>query len=76
MYWAEALATQEEDLKLKEVFTKVASELEANESTIVDQLNKVQGKPVEMKGYYHPDETVVAAAMRPSQVFNQAIDSL
>jgi len=76
MYWAEALAAQNDDADLKARFTAVAKELADNEATIIGELNGAQGKPVEIKGYYHPDMALVSAAMRPSPTFNRAIATL
>jgi len=76
MYWAEALAAQNDDTDLKARFTAVAKELADNEATIIGELNGAQGKPVEIKGYYHPDMALVSAAMRPSATFNKAIATL
>ena len=76
MYWAQSLATQTEDSELKEIFTKVAGELEAKEATIVDELNSAQGVKVDMGGYYHTDDSKLALAMRPSTTLNSIIDSI
>jgi isocitrate dehydrogenase len=76
MYWAEALAAQDDDADLKARFTAVAKELAENEGTIIGELNGAQGKPVEIKGYYHPDMALVSAALRPSATFNKAIATL
>ena len=76
MYWAEALAAQNDDADLKARFTAVAKELAENEGKIIGELNGAQGKPVEIKGYYHPDMALVSAAMRPSATFNKAIATL
>jgi isocitrate dehydrogenase len=73
LYWAQALADQHDDAELAERFAPLASELAAKESTIVDELNAVQGPPVDIGGYYHPDSQLVTAAMRPSPTFNAAI---
>ena len=75
MYWARALADQDKDQQLKESFTSLASEMESNEETIVNELNAVQGDAVDMGGYYHPDEALTAAAMRPSATLNALINS-
>ena len=74
MYWARALADQQKDADLRMAFGPVAAELENNEATIVGELNGVQGKPVEIGGYYHPDPAKLSAAMRPSPTLNQVID--
>jgi len=66
MYWAQQLAAQDDDAALKAEFTPMAEALTANEEKIVAELLAVQGKPVEIGGYYHPDERLVEAAMRPS----------
>ncbi|QDE41166.1 NADP-dependent isocitrate dehydrogenase [Luteibacter pinisoli] len=76
MYWAEALAAQDDDAELKATFAPVAKALTENEGKIVGELNGAQGKPVEIKGYYHPDMALVSAAMRPSATFNGVIDGL
>ncbi|PKN12179.1 MAG: isocitrate dehydrogenase (NADP(+)) [Deltaproteobacteria bacterium HGW-Deltaproteobacteria-4] len=76
MYWAEALAAQNKDQELKEKFTKVYQSLAANEAKINEELLAAQGKPVDMGGYYHPDKTKVAQAMRPSATLNAIIDTL
>ncbi|HEY5852169.1 MAG TPA: NADP-dependent isocitrate dehydrogenase [Lysobacter sp.] len=76
MYWAQALAAQDADAGLKARFAKLASTLEANEAKIVEELGAVQGKPVEIGGYYHPDLALTAKAMRPSATFNAAVAAL
>ena len=72
----EALAAQNDDADLKARFTAVAKELAENEDKIIGELNVAQGKPVQIKGYYHPDMALVSAAMRPSATFNKAIATL
>lgn len=74
MYWAQALATQNEDAELKKIFTSVAQELSDNEDQIVEELNKVQGRTVDLGGYYFPDTDKVTAIMRPSKTLNGIID--
>ncbi|MEQ8206697.1 MAG: NADP-dependent isocitrate dehydrogenase, partial [Woeseia sp.] len=76
LYWAQALAEQNEDMALKARFGPIASQLTANESTIVDELNSAQGKAVDIWGYYHPDRKRVSAAMRPSRTLNGIIDAI
>jgi isocitrate dehydrogenase len=76
LYWAEALAAQNDDQELKAKFTKVFQQLAANEAKINEELLAAQGKPVDMGGYYHPDKTKVAKAMRPSATLNAIIDSI
>ncbi|QDH71574.1 NADP-dependent isocitrate dehydrogenase [Marilutibacter alkalisoli] len=76
MYWAQALAAQDDDAELKATFAPVAQALADNEAKIVEELIAVQGQPVDMGGYYHPDFGKLAAAMRPSSTLNAVIDSL
>jgi len=76
LYWARALAEQTKDPVLRLTFTPVAQQLQRDEATIVSELQAVQGKPVELGGYYHPDAAKTAAVMRPSPTFNAIIDSL
>ncbi|HEY9465217.1 MAG TPA: NADP-dependent isocitrate dehydrogenase [Vicinamibacterales bacterium] len=76
MYWARALANQTRDQELSATFTPIAQQLEQQEQTIVAELNGVQGRPVEIGGYYHPDPNKTAAAMRPSPTLNRIVDSL
>ena len=73
LYWAQALAAQDQDAELKARFTPVAAALSANEQTIVKELAAVQGKPVDIGGYYQPDDAKAAAALRPSKTFNDII---
>ena len=74
LYWAQALAQQSEDAALQTRFAKLAQQLEANETTIIDELNAAQGPPVDMGGYYLPDIEKITAAMRPSATFNAILD--
>jgi isocitrate dehydrogenase len=76
MYWAQALAEQDDDSELKAQFTPVAQQLTSNEAKIVDELNSVQGKPVDLDGYYYPDKVKMFQVMRPSATLNAVIDSL
>ena len=76
MYWAQALAEQDEDPELKERFSKIAKELETNEKKINDELMAAQGKSVDMGGYYLPDFEKTSKAMRPSATFNAIIDGM
>ncbi len=76
LYWAQALAEQDEDAGLKARFAPLAQALAANEEAILAELNGVQGKPVDIGGYYRPDATRTAAAMRPSATFNGALEAL
>lgn len=76
MYWAQALAAQTEDTALQAQFATLAKTLTENEATIVAELNAVQGKPVDIGGYYHADAELISQAMRPSATFNAAIAAL
>jgi isocitrate dehydrogenase len=74
--WAKALAAQDEDRDLKQRFTPVAAALAANEGQITQELLAAQGKPVDIGGYYFPDDDKCAAAMRPSVTLNAIIDRM
>lgn len=76
MYWAQELANQNDDDDLKNKFKEIAEALSANEATILDQLNGAQGKPMNVGGYYFPDDQLASAAMRPSAVLNEIIDGI
>jgi isocitrate dehydrogenase len=73
MYWAQELAAQNDDLEIKNEFATIAEELTNNETTIVNEMNKIQGTPVNIDGYYKPNETLVSQAMRPSRTLNAII---
>jgi isocitrate dehydrogenase len=76
MYWAQALADQEKDSQLKAIFEPVAKSLMENEEKIASELLEAQGKAVDLKGYYAPDEELRTQAMRPSATLNGIIDSI
>jgi len=76
LYWAQELAAQTEDKDLAAKFAPLAKSLTDNEKKIVDELNAVQGKPVDIGGYYMPDVKKVEAVMRPSATFNAALASV
>lgn len=76
LYWAQALAAQTEDTALQAQFATLAKTLTENEATIVAELNAVQGKPVDIGGYYHADAELISKAMRPSATFNAAVAAL
>ncbi|KDB52161.1 isocitrate dehydrogenase, NADP-dependent [Sphaerotilus natans subsp. natans DSM 6575] len=76
MYWAQELAAQTEDAELAAKFAPLAARLSADEARIVEELNSVQGKPVDIGGYYKPDMAKTSAVMRPSATFNSALESL
>ncbi|MFO7726227.1 MAG: NADP-dependent isocitrate dehydrogenase [Oceanipulchritudo sp.] len=75
LYWAQALANQEEDGELRKTFLPLASQLEENEDPIVREFLAVQGKPADIDGYFFPDEDKAFAAMRPSRTLNTIIDT-
>jgi len=75
-YWAEALSTQTADTELAETFTPVADALAKNEEKILAELAEAEGNAQDIGGYYHPDDARAEAAMRPSQTFNEIIDSI
>jgi isocitrate dehydrogenase len=76
LYWAEALAAQKDDTALAAKFTALAKKLADGESAIVAELAAVQGKPVDIGGYYLPDVAKLDTIMRPSAAFNAALSSL
>jgi isocitrate dehydrogenase len=76
MYWAEAIAAQSKDRELQMRFASVAQQLLENEAEINGELTGVQGKPVDMGGYYLPDIAKTTKAMRPSPTLNSIIDAL
>jgi len=73
MYWAQALAAQKSDAALAAHFAPMAAEMTAHEAKIICEINSVQGKPVQIGGYYQPDPKLVGAAMRPSATFNNIL---
>ncbi|MEG3081368.1 NADP-dependent isocitrate dehydrogenase [Halomonas sp. 5021] len=73
LYWAEALAAQDDDAEMKTLFARLAETLKANEATIVDELNSVQGQPVDIDGYFRPSGELASQAMRPSKTLNNAL---
>ena len=76
LYWARELASQTEDGELAAAFKGLAETLTEKESTIVEELRAVQGKPADIGGYYLPDAEKAAAVMRPSATFNDALGGL
>ncbi|MCL6220110.1 NADP-dependent isocitrate dehydrogenase [Zunongwangia pacifica] len=73
LYWAEALANQDKDTDLKEHFGKIASELEANEAKIIEELNGAQGSPQDIGGYYKMNDQKTSSAMLPSETLNKIL---
>ena len=76
MYWAEELGLQTKDIEMKERFSKLAKTLAENESKIYNKLIEVQGQPVDLHGYYKPDDELAEKIMRPSDTFNNALNAL
>jgi len=76
MYWAEALAAQSDDTEIQQQFTAIAKQLSDNESTIILELNSVQGKPADIGGYYLPSTKLTSAIMRPSATLNSILAAL
>lgn len=76
MYWAQELASQQQDDELQQRFAALAEKLAANEKAIVDELNNAQGKAMDIEGYFMPNESLASAAMRPSATLNEALASL
>jgi len=76
LYWAQALACQNSDIELQNLFKPIAADLAANEKKIVEELLAVQGKPVDIGGYYMPDDKLANAALRPSTTFNAILSKL
>jgi isocitrate dehydrogenase len=74
LYWAQALAAQEENSELQEYFIPLAKALASGKEQIVKELNDAQGHEVDLGGYYHTDPDKVARAMRPSSTLNAAFE--
>ena len=75
LYWAKFLGEKAKDAKLRQRFSSLYGKLHENEATIVEELQKVQGRAVDIVGHYHPDLEKVARAMRPSKLLNSMIES-
>ena len=73
LYWASELAAQSDDEELRKHFAALADSLGQNEDTIVAELAEAQGEPVDIGGYYYPDNEKTTAVMRPSKTFNEAL---
>lgn len=76
LYWAQEIAAQTDDAELAAKFAPLAEQLAAAEDAIVNELNSVQGSPVDIGGYFSPDESLAVPAMRPSQTLNEALTTL
>jgi len=76
LYWAQALANQDENDELKTQFSYAAEQMGENETTIIDELNSIQGSSVNIGGYYQPNEGLANNSMRPSQTLNRILNSI
>ncbi len=76
MYWAKALANQDEDNELKTMFAPIAKAFESNEAIILEELLAAQGNPVDIGGYFKPDEQKLEKAMRPSKTLNDILEGV
>jgi len=76
LYWTQELAAQTQDAELSKIFAPIAASLTLNEGKIVSELNAIQGKPVDLGGYYQPDDAKATAALRPSATLNQILERL
>lgn len=76
LYWAQALAEQEADPELQSRFSSIAGELLVNENKILEELDAAQGDPVDIGGYFMPDDQKASEAMRPSQTLNKIISDI
>ena len=76
MYWAEALASQNTNAELKSQFAPIAEKMAANSDSIVNELNSVQGKAVNIGGYYEPTDSLADPIMKPSATLNTILASI
>ncbi|MEO1866722.1 MAG: NADP-dependent isocitrate dehydrogenase, partial [Methylococcales bacterium] len=76
LYWAQALAEQDQDSELQAQFSVIAQQLTENEDNIISELNAVQGKATDIGGYYYPDQTMATEVMRPSKHFNAILSDI
>ena len=76
LYWANALAAQDNNTDMQSKFKDLAKALAENEDVIIKELSDAQGEPMDIGGYYKPDEKLVEQAMRPSQVFNTILQGM
>lgn len=76
LYWADALATQDDDAEMKSLFMPIAQSMKEQQNKIVEDLAEVQGEGVDMGGYYLPDDAMMMRIMRPSQTFNAILEQL
>ena len=75
-YWAKALANQDKDTELKEIFSGVTQAFEEQKTAILKELLDAQGTPQSIGGYYKPDQSLVSKAMRPSSTLNSILEKL
>ncbi len=75
-YWAKALSTQGDDAALKATFTEVFETLKSNQDLILQELLEAQGSPVDIGGYFQPNDKIAEAAMRPSVTLNKIVNSI
>jgi len=76
LYWARALAEQDQDSALQAQFSVIAQQLTENEDNIISELNAVQGSATDIGGYYYPDQAMAAEVMRPSECFNTILSDI
>ncbi|MEO1879412.1 MAG: NADP-dependent isocitrate dehydrogenase, partial [Methylococcales bacterium] len=76
LYWAQALAEQDQDSELQAQFSVIAQQLTENEDNIISELNSVQGSATDIGGYYYPDRTMATEVMRPSESFNAILSDI
>ena len=76
MYWAQGLVAQTNDTKLSNRFKDFAKQLTENEEKIVMELNNAQGSAIDLEGYYYPNDSLSAKAMRPSSTLNKILQSI
>ena len=76
LYWARALAEQDQDSALQAQFSVITQQLTENEDNIISELNAVQGKATDIGGYYYPNQTMAAEVMRPSERFNAILSDI
>ena len=76
MYWAQELAMQNDDIELRSIFEPIAEKLTKNQELISSEFIKAQGEMVDIKGYYQPDYQITSKVMRPSNTFNDILETI
>lgn len=76
MYWADALANQDKDAGLKTTFSTIAQKMKDKEVEIIHELNQIQGKPLDIGGYYYPNHQLADKALRPSETLNAILNHI